>query len=165
MPSDDARFSRHQSRTRHDGQRCSVHLTCSRDRLPRARVASSTHPALPPTHHRQGRALHPNASTRVACGRLFQASTERTTALDPWLTHYNSTRLPRRPQQQAARHTTDQRSSGVSTRACGCGGCAQNAVRPAEVRPHFTIELGALRHVVSSSAFGLSVPVRADIYE
>ena len=50
------------------------------------------HPALPATHQRQGRALHPHDARRLGLRRDLRPSAERTRALPGWLDHYNRRR-------------------------------------------------------------------------
>ncbi len=81
-------------RARDERQRLLLPLPRPRRRLPPSSVCSHLlHSALPATHQRQGRALHPDSQNRWAYGAIYGSSAERTTALPGWLTHYN---FPRR---------------------------------------------------------------------
>ena len=63
------RRARHPRRTRHDRQRLRLPLDPARPRLPRPRPPPPPHPALPATHQRQSRTLHPHDARRLGLRR------------------------------------------------------------------------------------------------
>ncbi|MEJ7785726.1 MAG: integrase core domain-containing protein, partial [Solirubrobacteraceae bacterium] len=73
-------------------QRRRLPLDRARDRLPGDEDQAHPHPALPPPHQRQGRALIRTMLGGWAYGAIYSSSAERTAALSGWLTVYNWSR-------------------------------------------------------------------------
>jgi transposase len=85
-------------------------LAAARPGLPRARAAPPAHPALPAAHQRQGRALHPDAATRMGLRTPLphqrRAHSSPPTLAQPLQLHPTT----RRPRPQTARHPPDEPS-------------------------------------------------------
>jgi hypothetical protein len=101
---------RREGTTRDDRQRLALHLPRPRHGMPAARATSPAHPSLQTQNEREGGEVHPDPAGRVGLRACLPNQRRANRSTRPLAQPLQPQKTTRRPQPQAPRLTTDQRS-------------------------------------------------------